>query len=58
MKSILLSAILAVALAAAIQCPIHGNTNPYFTGKTTSVDGVLLKEMHCYRGPHTFWVRW
>lgn len=36
-------------------CPIHGDSS-YFTGKTKSVDEVMLWEYSCPRG-HTFWVR-
>ena len=39
-----------------VEFPIHGKNNPYFTGKTKTVDGVLLYEYKCVRG-HTFWVR-
>ena len=41
-----------------VQCPIHGNSGAYFTGKTQTVDGVLLYEYKCPSGGgHTFWRR-
>jgi hypothetical protein len=43
---------------SGVQCPIHGSSGAYFTGKTKTVDGVLLYEYKCSRnGGHTFWAR-
>jgi nitrite reductase/ring-hydroxylating ferredoxin subunit len=41
---------------SGVQCPIHGNSGAYFTGRTKTVDGVLLYEYHCPSGGgHSFW---
>ena len=48
----------ASVVAAAVACPVHDNSSPYFTGKTQTIDGRLMYEYKCvYGGGHTFWVR-
>lgn len=44
--------------AAAVECPVHGQSGAYFTGKTQTMDGHLMYEYKCpYGGGHAFWVR-
>ena len=53
--------ILLIAFTTTVQgvsCPIHGNSGAYFTGRTQTVDGVLMYEYKCPQGGgHTFWLR-
>ncbi len=60
MKTLITIAVLFLTLAvsAGVQCPVHGDSGAYFTGRTTTIDGHLMYEYKCpYGGGHTFLVR-
>jgi len=48
----------SAVVLAKVSCPVHDNSNPYFTGKSQTIDGHLMYEYKCVNGGgHTFWVR-